>query len=81
MKRLLQNYMYHDISIIITSTLGHLIYQMASKKSLLEERIFPTDYDYEILEDEIQDVIRHIFKIAKKRKKSRVLMMEVLLLL
>jgi len=51
--------------------------EMCTKYPLMLERVLPTDFDYEDMETELQEVIQRIFKMARKRRSNRLLMKEV----
>ena len=47
------------------------------KRTLIDERVLLTDFDYEDMETDMQEVLQQIFKMARKRKSNKLLMKEV----
>ena len=50
---------------------------MYTKCTLIDERVLLTDFDYEDMETDLQEVLQQIFKKARKRKSNKLLMKEV----
>ena len=63
--------------VLMVVFVGHLLFEMYTKCTLIDKRVLLTDFDYEGMETDMQEVLQQIFKKARKRKSNKLLMKEV----